>query len=65
MNKVLQDFTGKQRLGIFLALIWVFLIGAGAADSYNFNWSFFIAAGVFPVAFISGVIWVVAGFRKN
>jgi len=62
MKKV---YSGKQRLAIFLSGTWVTLVGAISASEPSFNWAFFIAAGVFPVGFIWGITWVVAGFKAQ
>lgn len=58
-------YSGKQRLAIFIALIWVSFIAFVSALDYNFNLAFFLGIGAFPVAFIWGIVWVVAGFRKK
>jgi hypothetical protein len=58
-------YSGKQRLAIFITLIWLSLIAFVSALDYNFNWAFFLGIGALPVAFIWGVVWVIAGFRKK
>jgi len=59
------SFTGKQRLAIFFSLIWMSLIGFVAGSDPEFKWVFFLLIGVFPVALIWGVVWVVVGFRQK
>jgi hypothetical protein len=54
-----------KRLLIFLSLTWVFFWFTAVMTSYSFDWEVFLGFGVFPVAFIWGVVWVVAGFRQK
>jgi hypothetical protein len=59
-----SSYTGKQRLAIFLSVIWVALITAISASDPTFNLIFFIVAGAFPVGFIWGLAWVIKGFKS-
>lgn len=54
---------GMQRLGLLLGLIgglWIFIMwNAFSGSSF---WEGFLSAGVFPVAVVMGIYWVIYGF---
>jgi len=60
-----KRFTGRQRLAAFVAVVWIAFAWLLSSFDYSFNWTFFIGAGVLPVGFIWGLVWVIAGFRQK
>ncbi len=67
--------TGPRRLAVFASLVWIAVIGflsivhipafPVAALDFFFDWRFWLAIGVAPVALASGLSWFAAGFRRR
>lgn len=58
--------SGPRRLAVFLSLLWVGYVTLNSMRRDDtFDLERFLMAGIFPVAFLWGVSWVVAGFRGS
>lgn len=60
-----MKISGKLRLAIFLSAVWLLLALFLAVTDSRFNLIIFLVAGVLPVAFVWGVIWVYRGFATD
>ena len=57
--------SGRRRLAVFLGLLWIGLWFVAYLMDPVFNWEGFFLLAISPVALVTGVVWVVNGFRQG